>query len=59
MVPVLSSGQLILCDDLVADLQYLGCGLGIQCCGMFIQQKELGLLQCCHKQCDGLTLTTG
>ena len=45
--------------DPLGGIQHLGSGLGVQRCGMLIQQKQLGLLQRGHQQGQSLALSTG
>ena len=40
-------GEVVLGDDLFGEIEDLGCGFGIKCCGVLVKQQQLGLCEGC------------
>ena len=50
-------GEVVLGDDLFGEIEDLGCGFGVKCCGVLVKQQQLGLCEGGHQQGEGLTLS--
>ena len=52
-------GQFVVGDDLFRQFHHEGCGFGVECGGVFVQQQDFAGLQAGHQQADGLALAAG
>ena len=46
-------------DDLLGELEHLGCGLGVERGGVLVEEQQLGLHQRGHQQRKRLALAAG